>query len=285
MKIGIGKRILMFLHWFFSLLICAALVLSMFWPGVINGALELVKSLFGAYSKVGIMAAGIAFAVIYALLCVMQAGIIFKRGARRSERGFITVDSNDNSRVRIAISAIEQMVRQSVYSIDGISDMKIFIDSADDAIEIRINASIINGSHVPTITMNMQQAIRKFVELNCGVAVSAVTVNINSVTSAEGSGRKKSKAAKNVKASEPVVPVFVPVSEPVIPEVEVVPEQAPAEEVPECEAIPEVEEAVEEEPVIVVDVAGEIEIGDIDETEIDAEAASEDEDTEKQEEF
>ena len=190
MKIGVGKRILMFLHWLFSILICAALVLAIFFPYVLVAAENFLMNLMGPFRHVGMIVLGVFIALVYAILCIVQASIIFKRKPRM-ERGFITIDSSDNSRVRIAISAIEQMVRQSVHNIDGISDMKIAISSADDAIEINIKAGIIAGRHVPTITLNMQQAIRRFVEMNCGVAVRTVEVSIHSVTSADGSKKKR----------------------------------------------------------------------------------------------
>jgi len=199
MKIGVGKRILMFLHWFVSLLIFAALVISIYFPPLMAAAWTDISALLGPYAAIGRIVLAVVVAVIYAALCIAQASLIFKRKTPRSERGFITVDSSDNSKVRIAISAIEQMVRQSVNSIDGISDMKVAIDSSDDAIEIKINASILAGRHVPTITMNMQQAIRRFVEMNCGVAVRTVAVNIYSVTNADGNGKKKNRT-KNAKA-------------------------------------------------------------------------------------
>ena len=83
------------------------------------------------------------------------------------------------------------MVRQSVGSIDGITEMKIGIENQDDAIGINVNAAIVNGSHVPTITMNMQRAIRQFVETNCGVAVRTVAISINSVTNQPEAGRRR----------------------------------------------------------------------------------------------
>jgi len=221
MKIGFGKRVLMFLHWLFSLLICIVLVLAIFFPYILDMVKTPIVNLLGDYKQVGTIAAGAVLGVIYLALCICQASIIFTRRPPRSERGFITVDSSDNSRIRIAISAIEQMVRQSVNSIDGISDMKIAIDSADDAIEIKVNAGILAGRHVPTITMNMQQAIRKFVEMNCGVAVRSVSVNINSVVTSDANGRKKlrGKAAKQEESIIPVVPMaYETTSAPVITE-------------------------------------------------------------------
>ena len=193
MKLGAGKRILMFFHWLLSLLICAAF------------AIYLVRRewLMNLYNKVAallndrqILIIGIAILGIYVILCVWQACLIFHR-TKRNDRGFITMDSNDSGHVRIAISAIEEMVRQAVTSIEGIAEMKISIDNLDDAIAINLNCRILNGYHVPTITVNMQRSIRQFVEMNCGVAVRTVTININGVTS----GEEPSKYKKRQKGS------------------------------------------------------------------------------------
>ena len=113
----------------------------------------------GGLTQTQVMIIGIAVLALFTILTVVQACLIFHRG-KRADRGFITVDSSDTGRVRIAVPAIEQMVRQSVTSIDGINDMKIDIESMDDAIGINIAATLQNGCHVPTVTMNMQQAIR-----------------------------------------------------------------------------------------------------------------------------
>lgn len=206
MKFGVGKRILMFFHWLLSLLICAAFAVYLIAPDFIMKYYTAVEQAVGInYVKI----IGIAILAVYAVLAVIQIYLIFKR-RKRSERGFITVDSSDSGRVRIAVSAIEQMVRQSVNNIDGITEMKIGIDNKDDAIVIGVRASILNGSHVPTITMNMQRAIRQFVEMNCGVAVREVSISINAVTNAAEStrhhrfGRGKSSGANAGFQPEPI---------------------------------------------------------------------------------
>lgn len=208
MKLNVGKRILMFFHWLFSLLICAAFVVYLIAPELIMPYYDSVK---GALGDTKVMILGIAILAVYAILAIAQIILIFKR-KKRGERGFITVDSSDTGRVRIAISAIEQMVRQAVYDIDGLNDMKIAIENEDDAIGIKVRATIQNGSHVPTITMNMQRAIRQFVETNCGVAVRSVLISINAVSSEADASKHKRKDKMRTKsdkapekASEPVV--------------------------------------------------------------------------------
>ena len=225
MKLNAGKRVLMFFHWLFSLLICAAFALYIIKPDI---AMKLYDMAFSGLTETQVMIIGIAILALFTILTVVQACLIFHRG-KRADRGFITVDSSDNGRVRIAVSAIEQMVRQSVYNIDGISDMKIAIENMDDAIAINIAATIINGSHVPTITMNMQRAIRQFVETNCGVAVRAVSININGVSGNTDNVRRKRRGK-----GEPAAPVIEPAQPAAYP---AYPSQEP-EKVPEPEPAP-----------------------------------------------
>ena len=236
MKLNTGKRILMFFHWLLSLLICAAFAIYMLTPDLWKRLYDGMAGCVGA-NRLPII--GIALLAVYVVLAVIQVYIIFQRTGRE-DRGFITVDSSDTGRVRIAVSAIEQMVRQSVTNIDGISDMKIVIENMDDAIGINIAASIINGCHVPTITMNMQRSIRQFVEMNCGVAVRTVPITINAVTPAEGQKRKwgkRQEAAPFVAAPVPAAPAYK------APE-----ESAPASEPTAAEAAAPVEPAPKAEP-------------------------------------
>ena len=205
MKLNAGKRILMFFHWLFSLLAFAAFTAWIVKPEWTQGVVNGVAGGLSATQKTVI---GITLLAVYVLLTVMQAFIIFHRD-KRTDRGFITVDSSDSGRVRIAVSAVEQMVRQSVITIDGISEMKISIENRDDAIGINIAATLQSGSHVPTITMNMQRAIRQFVEMNCGVAVRSVSISINAVTSAPEVGRRAFRRRDSLKPIEP--PVYTPV--------------------------------------------------------------------------
>ena len=257
MKLTAGKRILMFFHWLMSVLICAALAIYVIRPEL---AADLYSRVTGRMTPTQAVVAGIALLAVYVALAVGVIILIFRRG-RRGDRGFITVDSSDTGQVRIAVSAIEQMVRQSVTHIDGIHEMKIGIMSDEDAIKIDINAVIVGGSHVPTITMNMQRAIRQFVEINCGVAVRTVSISINSVTQGQeskarrGWGRREeapvTPSPEAVNASRPVE-TFAP--EPEAEPVAAVEPKAPVEpempvEAEEADAPVVFDEAEEDAPV------------------------------------
>lgn len=186
MKLNLGKRIVFFLHWLLSLglLVYSALVAFSVIPS------NMLQRLLGnAYVPI----ARIAFVAIDAIFSLLTIVFLLKSGSKRSDRGFIVVDSSETGKVRIAVSAIEQMVKQAVSQDDGIADMKIVITGEEDALAIKVNMVMVNGSHVPTLTMNMQRSIRQFVEINCGVAVHSVAINIQSVVNAGDSTRKNRK--------------------------------------------------------------------------------------------
>lgn len=167
----------MLLHWLCSLMICVAFTLCLIVPDLVT---KLVSKAEGGMGVVGSRIVGAALLALYIALSVAQLFIIIGR-RKRTERGFISVGSDDTGKVRIAVSAVEQMVRQSVRTIDGITEMKVDIEGLDDAIAIGIVATIAAGVHVPTITANMRRSITQFVEVNCGVAVQSVAITINAV--------------------------------------------------------------------------------------------------------
>lgn len=243
MKMTFGKRLVLFLHWLCSVVLLAAVVYQI----LTNELFVRMDSLIGAeYRNVALIVLG----VIDAAFCIAAMCLILKRDGNRSERGFITVDSSDTGKVRISVSAIEQLVKQAVGAIDGIAEMKISIASNDDAISINVNTVIVSGAHVPTVTLNMQRAIRQYVEMNCGVAVRMVSVNIQSVA-VPGEGKKGKrvepiKPMPEVQEAAPQAPVEEPLPEPVpIIQMTYAPSAAPEEPAAEHAEEPATNECAE----------------------------------------
>ena len=241
MKLNFGRKLVLFVHWLLSLAACAVAAVFCVWPDTIYRGFD---AAYAAIGKNSTDIVGIVVLAIYAIFAVASVIIILSRDGKRGERGFIIVDSSEAGKTRIAVSAVEQMIRQAVRGVDGISEMKSGIVNCEDAISINTSVTIANGAHVPTVTMNIQRAIRSYIELNCGVAVREVSVSVNALEGDEanrhGRGRKS--------AAEPAVPVFqsapTPVETPVQSErVEPAPMQlhldpimdAPAEETEEAE--------------------------------------------------
>lgn len=236
MKLNLGKRLILFVYWLASLVVLAMLTIPDYMDVVFSYVTGLIPAAYMPYVVIALLA-------IYLLLSLSVLCIIFKRsGAKRSERGFITVDSADSGRVRISVSAIEQMVKQAAHTVDGIADMKIGITNVDDAIAIQLNVTMVNGFHVPTVTLNLQQAIRQFVEMNSGVAVRSVSVSIQSVSNPAEEGRKGKRRDAKAAQEWNYEPVQAPIPAPEQP-VPVIPAEEPA-----CEPVPVSYEPMAAEP-------------------------------------
>lgn len=206
MKLNFGRKLVLFLHWLLSLAACVATLMFCVWPDTVYRGFD---AAYGVIGKRSTDIIGIVLLALYVIFAVASVMIIFSRDGKRSERGFITVDSSEAGRTRIAVSAVEQMIRQAVRGVDGIVDMKAGIVNCEDAISIHTNVTIAAGAHVPTVTMNIQRAIRSYIELNCGVAVREVSVSVNALESGEATrhGRKKAATEPAPQAVETAAPV------------------------------------------------------------------------------
>ena len=200
MKLNFGRKLVLFMHWLLSLAAGAVAVVFCVWPETIYRGFD------AAYAAIGKSSTDIVGIVILAMYVIFSAAsviIIFSRDGKRSERGFITVDSSEAGKTRIAVSAVEQMIRQAVRGVDGISEMKSGIVNCEDAISINTSVTIASGAHVPTVTMNIQRAIRSYIELNCGVAVREVSVSVNALDSGDVTKHSRSRRS----AVEPATPL------------------------------------------------------------------------------
>lgn len=242
MKLNFGRKLVLFLHWLVSLFACALALALCVWQDCVNGLIDSLRATLGAS---GVNALGIVLLVIYAALTVSTVVILFSN-QKKGERGFITVDSSEAGRTRIAVGAVEQMIRQAVRGVEGIVDMKSGIANSDDAVSINVSLTLASGVHVPTVTMNIQRAIRSYIELNCGVAVREVCVSVHAVESEEEGGKRGRRRSAPVSAPVWHPPVETQAAEEKPAEEEIhLTLDAPEAEAVETEDAPEAEDAPE----------------------------------------
>ena len=153
----------------------------------------MIDSVYASIGKRAFDTVGIVLCAIYILIAAGCATMIFSGFGKRGERGLITVFSNDTGKTRIAVSAVEQMARQAIAGVDGISDVRATITGAEDAIGVNISLVLKRGAYLPTVTNNIQRTVRGYIEQNCGVAVQSIIVNVRAV---EGEAPNAGKGAK-----------------------------------------------------------------------------------------
>ncbi len=247
MKLNFGRRLVLFVHWLLSLTGFALAAILMISPGFRETVLALLND-------APTLVYAIAVLIVYLLFAIGAVAIIFGGRKRKAERGFIAVDTSETGHARIAVSAVEQMIRQAVRGVPGIVEMKASIVDSDNSITIHADVGILNGTHVPTITASIQRAIRGYIEQNCGIKVRGVCVSIHYLSdpdSSNGKRRRRKRAKVGMTERYPTSVGNMPAGE---PEPAPVPEEAPV--APATFEFPE-EISQPEEPVLPFDPAEE----------------------------
>ena len=242
MKTGFLDRVLVYLYVLITLILTAAVALRAF-------GVDLVSWMIAGLSA---NAPGLIWRLIVLGVCalvgilgVYVAVVITPSRSRKSN--FINLSSDNGGQVRIALPAVRQMAMQAIGGIAGLQDVSIDIGEASDAVAVNVTMDVESGVHVPTVTMNMQSAIKRNIEHNCGVAVRSVTVTVKDVIPGAEA------------AAAEVIPANEPVEEPA-KAAEEAPEYAEIAEAVETVAESTEDEAADEAPVeeeIVLAIDGE----------------------------
>lgn len=115
------------------------------------------------------------------LLAVFVIMIAFRRPKKAEKVPYVMLDSGEKGSVRVSVAAIRQLVEEAVYRFEGVSDLAVRIDAAEDTIRIDVECVVCAGAHVPSVTMSIQRTVREYVEANCGIAVKCVDVTVSAV--------------------------------------------------------------------------------------------------------
>ena len=198
MKTGFWDRVLVYLYVLITLVVVVAVALRAFGLDLVGCMIEGLK----------VNAPGLIWRIILigvsALVAVLGVYVgVVVTPSRNKKSNFISLSSDNGGQVRIALPAIRQMASQAIAGIEGLQDVVINIGEEADAVVVNVAMDVENGVHVPTVTMNMQSAIRRNIEHNCGVNVRSVTVTVKDVLP----GSEPVAAAEPVKVETAVVAV------------------------------------------------------------------------------
>ncbi len=190
MKLSMGKRLVLLVHWLLSVIVFLAAVVFCIVPDAVKKGIDFINASLGAH---GAEIAGGVFLVVYAVFAVLGIIFILSRKQKDDDSGFITVISDDTGKTRIAVGAIDQMIRIAVRGIAGIADLKTNIVNETECISISVNVTVLSGVHIPTVTSNLQRTISNYIELNCGVSVREVSVSVSALENPEEANKRSRK--------------------------------------------------------------------------------------------
>ena len=221
MKTSFWDKVLMFLYVLIALAFAVCMALRSFGVDLLGGMFAGLEHTAGHFLSVLI---GLGLTAIVVLLSAYMVMMIFGRNKKRVPASFITVNSEDGAQVHMSLTALSQMARQAIGRVPDVKEMKIGVSNEGEEVSVTVDLTLKANAHVPTVTKNMQKAIRTSIESNCGVAVRDVEIVVSSLAGADVKpewkkprwklGRKEKDAGvEAVAAQEAAGPVAeVPVS-------------------------------------------------------------------------
>lgn len=182
MKHSFLDRLLIFVFALFAVALAVLTALRAFDIDPVKCLFDGMESNFpGILWKLAIC--GIALIVV--LLAVFTIRAV--RPVKKQKVRYISLVNTDKGEVKIAVDAINGIVQQSLTNFSGIENMKIGVSGNPDSVDINITTDFDEGTHLPSLTANMQDTIKKYIEANCGVSVRNVSIMVGSmVPSANG---------------------------------------------------------------------------------------------------
>lgn len=226
MKTGFLDRVLIYL---FSLIAACLAVLA----ALRAFGLDLVETFFEGLSAVApgllwkLIVSGLAAVVV--LLAVYAMVVVTP--SRKKKSAFVTLNADENGQVRVALPAIRELAMQALRGVAGSQDAEIRVYEDSDAISVAVNMNVTSDMHVPTVTMNLQRAIKEHIQKSCGVSVRNVTVVVDSVLPAPA-GASFAPVAPVERPEPAPQPAPIEAAEPAVSEET---EEASGEETPEDE--------------------------------------------------
>lgn len=231
MKNGILDRLMIFCYVVLTVALAVITALRIF-------GIDLAQRLFDGLA---INAPGVLWkliivgvAVIITLLGILTIVVITP--SRKKKSNFITISGDESGEVRVAMPALKDMVMQAVGKIEGLSEMNVSVTDGGDSIAVAIDLDVDTSVHVPTLTMNMQSAVRTYIQTSCGVAVKNVSVTVhNIIASPEAQSMIIETTAPEISVPEveEIVAESAGEEEVVVPAEDVSAEEIPAEEITE----------------------------------------------------
>ena len=240
-KASFWDRVLMFLYVVIMLLFCLCMALRPFGVDLIGAVMRGVYNAAGGFvSRVCML----GLAAVCVLLSVYMLRMIFRRPGR-SDRPLVNINSGEGGKVFVTMDALEQLARQAIARVCESRNMTVTITSEDDVIDVKAGLALEEGAHVPTVTLNMQRAIRNSIESNCGVAVRDVEITVTALTTDRQavlqkgdrrarSRRERGKAAAGAQPALPADDAALPADDAALPadDATLPADDAAAEEIP-----------------------------------------------------
>ncbi len=200
MKLKLKDRLLLLLCALFVLAVGIGLVLLSFrQPSMLADS---VSGSFFSWARLGMIAIGVVL-----VLCAIYFFLLPSK-LRDNRKGFV-VQQTDNGELRIAIKAIENLVKKCVDMHEEMRLSAMTIQTARDGVTIDLRISLANNISIPLAVASLQKQIRQYLAVSSGIEVREVRVSVETTETGIGDSpylveKQAAPAVKEKKDKKPL---------------------------------------------------------------------------------
>ena len=177
MKLKIKDRLLLLLCTLFVFAVGVGLVvLSIRQPNIV---LDGANGSFFSWPRLAVIGVGFVLALCAVYLLVLPSKL------RENRKGFV-VQQTDNGELRIAIKAIENLVKKCVDMHEEMTLSSMVIQNARDGVTVDLRISLANNISIPLAVASLQKQIRQYLAVSSGIEVREVRVSVETTETGIG---------------------------------------------------------------------------------------------------
>ncbi len=119
--------------------------------------------------------------IVFGVLLIVFGGylIVLPRRYAITRRDFV-VQRTDTGELRIAVKAIENLVKKCVNLHEEIQLISISVLNARDGVVVELNISLANNISIPLAVASLQKQIKQYLVASSGIEVKEVRVSVES---------------------------------------------------------------------------------------------------------
>ncbi len=107
---------------------------------------------------------------------------LFAYAVSRQREQKIIIDETRLGRIEIAASAIENLIRRAARQVRDVREVKPVLRYEQDGLGLFLHLSVNPEAHLPSVTQEIQQIVREYLEEKAGVRVLQVDVRVENMS-------------------------------------------------------------------------------------------------------
>ena len=125
-------------------------------------------------------ASNVLMFIVELIFFALSMMFLFSGVRSEKEKKFIS-KANNVGEIRISLNTIENIALAASRKLNGIKETKAYVQRYGETVSIYIKAVVLAEIHIPTLSEELQNKVKKAVEETSGISVTDVKVSVENI--------------------------------------------------------------------------------------------------------